>query len=382
MTEAQTILAPESVIETREEATSIAVVVANNPVVVLLDNKKRGDLYAHIEQEIAAFVPDLTTAKGRDAIKALAYKITRTKTAIDAAGKQLNEEARAKISVVDEARRDSRNTLDLLAERVRKPLTDWEDAETARIAECREVINWLKSSINVFMDDTAEAVRERGMTVYNTQLDPEKYGDLLAEAEEAKTTAINSLKASLARLVKEEADRAELARLQQAEAERLAKEAEQRAAEEQKQREEEESARAEQARLAAEKAEQDRIANAEREAAERARQEAAAKAEADRAEAQRIADAERIEQERKHQAELAEQRRIAEEAEQRERERVAREQAEANERAAREADQAHRTSVKTAAKEALIATGVTEEMAVKVVLAILAGDIPAVKMEF
>ncbi|WP_277750417.1 hypothetical protein [Croceibacterium ferulae] len=42
----------------------------------------------------------MTTAKGRKAIASLAAKVARTKTAIDDAGKKLNEEARAKINAV------------------------------------------------------------------------------------------------------------------------------------------------------------------------------------------------------------------------------------------------------------------------------------------
>ena len=362
--------------------TSIALIVESNPAIVLLDDGKRDDLFNHIRSEIEAFEPDLSTNKGRAAIKSFAYKITQTKTAVDEAGKNLTEEWRTKTNAVNEARREAKAELTALAETVRKPLTDWEDAETARIAECREVINWLKSSINVFMDDTAEAVRDRGMTVYNTQLDPEKYGDLLAEAEEAKATAINSLKASLARLVKEEADRAELARLQQAETDRLAKEAEQRAADEQRMREEEAAVRADEARIAAEKAEQERIAAAEERAASQAKWDAEQKAIADREAEQKRIDAAQAETQRLHDEALATEQLRVQEVEQREAVRIETEKREANERAARFADQAHRATVKTSAKEALIATGATEELAVKVVLAILAGDIPAVKMEF
>lgn len=86
-----------------------------------------------IEKEVRSYVPDVSTAKGRDAIKSLAFKVTRSKTAWDDAGKAANETARKQINVVDAERRKIRERLDALRDEARKPLTDWEDAEKARV---------------------------------------------------------------------------------------------------------------------------------------------------------------------------------------------------------------------------------------------------------
>lgn len=364
------------------ESTDIAVVVQHNPVIVLIDDKKRDDLYAHIRREVEAFEPDISTAKGRDAIKSFAFKITRTKTAIDAAGKKLNEEARQQINVVDAARRDARATLDALSDQVRKPLDDWKAAEDLRITECREAILSLQYAATVSIDDTAETVRARGKRVWETKLDAEKFGDMLVEAQTAKTNAVETLKIALARLIKEEADRAELEKLRAEAAEREAMEiaereererieAEKREAEEAERQRVEQERLAQERRVAAEKAEAERIAEAEKAAAERAsreadeRHQAELKAERDRAEkAERDAQAERD--------------RIAE----LEAERLAEEKRLADERAEREADQAHRTAVKSAAKQAIMSCGADEDTARKIVAAILAGEIPNVSMEF
>lgn len=365
-----------------ETGTDIAVVVANTPVVVLIDQQKRSDLYDHIRREIEAFTPDVSTAKGRDAIKSFAYKITRTKTAIDAAGKQLNEEARAKIAVVDEARRDARNTLDIMAAQVRKPLTEWEEAETARVSRCREIIDAFKADAVVTLDDTAATVRARGAGIWQIVLDEEQFRDLLPEAQQAKDHAVATLKTALARLEKEEADRAELERLR---AENEAREARERAEAAKRERVEAER-RAEEERVARE-AEEARLAEERRVAAEKAE---AARIERARAEA---AEAERLRVEREHAEQIAAERRRAEEAEraaQAERDRIAAAEAErqaeakrlADEQAAREADQAHRSAVMKAAKEAIMTCGVDEETARKVVLLIRAGEVPHVTLGF
>lgn len=355
------------VIEQQSASTDIAVIVAQTPEIVLIDGKQRTSLYAHIEREIEAFVPDTETAKGRAAIKSLAWKITKTKTAIDAAGKQLNEDARAKINVVDEARRDARNTLDMLADRVRKPLDDWEAAEAQRIDECRAVIARIVAAGGVSLEDTAADVRQRGQDTWAMTFDPYRFGDLIEEAAAAKERTIATLRAALERLTREEADRAELERLRaeaaEAETDRRRVEAERLA---------------EEKRVAAEQAEADKIAAAERAATERAQREADERHQAElAAEREKVAVLERQAQ--------AEQDRVAEENRQREAQEAA-DQAEqqrlADERTRREQDRAHRTSVQTAAKQALMTCGADEETARKIVLAIIAGEIPAVSLRF
>lgn len=369
-------------IEAPATGTAIALIVSQTPVVVLTDEEKRAEFYAHIQAEVDAFVPDISTAKGRDEIKSLAYKITRTKTAIDAAGKELNEEARARINAVDAERRKAREHLDELAKTVRQPLTEWEEAEKAREAEVDRLIAMFRSSRFVPMGEAADSIRERGTAVHEIAIDPDMFRDRKDEAEREKQETVEHLFAAMKAAEKAEADRAELERLQREAAEREEAERAQREAEEAEARRVEEERRAEEARAAAERAEQERLARAEQEAADRARREA-----------EEEAERQRDEERRQHEAALAAERERAERAEreaQAERDRLAAEEAErkaaeqreAAAKAKREADQAHRTAVKSKAKDAIISCGADEETAKKIVLAIIAGEIPAVRMEF
>lgn len=431
-------------IEKPEAGTSIAVIVESNPAIVLLDAKSKDDLFNHIRSEIEAFKPDLSTAKGRDAIKSFAFKITRTKTAVDDAGKKLTEEWRTKTSAVNEARREAKEELSAMADAVRKPLTDWEEAEKLRVDQCRETIQRLKAAMNVYIEDTSETVRARGKEIYEIALDPERFGDMLAEAEDAKSTTVASLRAALTRLEKEEADKAELARLQKAEADRLAKEAEEKAAEEQRQREQQQAAEKDRQRVDYAKAIIQHIrdcgngmiggktypfpiliheleakvvidesfgdleAEARQVLAEnleklneafkrhmaKADEEHAAQVKRDaEIEAAKIADRKAAEKQAAHEAERAEEQRKHDEALAAERDRVAalerenakRKQAEIalrEETERRQKDVEHRANVKNGARDALIDTGASNALATKIVLAILAGDIPAVRLEF
>ena len=77
-----------------ETVNAIATIVEANPALVLVDDKKFEDFYEHVNAEANATPVDLSTDKGRRAIASMAHKIARTKTAIDDAGKKLNEESR------------------------------------------------------------------------------------------------------------------------------------------------------------------------------------------------------------------------------------------------------------------------------------------------
>lgn len=426
-------MASVAVIDQSATAGDIAVIVAQTPQLVLVDASKRDDLFAHIKREIEAFEPDVSTAKGRDAIKSFAFKITRTKTAIDDAGKKLNEEARAKISVVDAARRDARETLDELAKSVRKPLTEWEEAEKARVAQADAIINQLARDAMVSLDETAADVRARGMAVYETALDPALFGDKLEAAQKAKAHAIDMLKTALARLTREEAERAELEKLREEKAQ-----AEAAAQAEKEKREAEEAAEAQRhadaQREADERAaEAQRIEDAKAEAAaavQREAEEKAALVERKRAYARQmiahiqevglgmiggqsypygvllheltdkikindelgdmqaevaaIRDATLVNLQAAMERQAERDKESAEREKQRAAEVAEREKLEAEELAARNRrlNQEHRAKVKTAAKAAIMTCGADEETARKIVMAIIAGEVPAVSLEF
>lgn len=370
--------------------TELAVIPSETALAVLTDAERFDEFYAKVKSEVDAHVPDLKSAKGREAIKSLAFKVTKTKTAIDAAGKVLTEEWRSQTQKVDAARKAIRDKLDALRDEVRKPLTDWEAAEEQRIADCQAALDGFKACAVVRMGETAAEVSGRLADLQATTLSPKLFGDLINVAEAALEHAKMILEAAVNRLAKEEADRAELEALRAAAAER--EEAERVAREAQ--------ARAEAAAVAARierEAEERRAADAAAAAEERERQHqaavdrAAAEAAASaRAEAEAEAKAEREGQERAAQAGLEAERaaRAAAEgeaqrlaAEKAAAERLAREEAEAA--AKREADVKHRGGIMAAAKAALMATGgIGEDAAKRIVLAIKANEIPNVSIRF
>lgn len=289
------------------------------------------DLLARIRAEAVTLVPNVKTVAGRKEIASIAYKVSRSKTAIDDAGKALVADLKKQTGDIDSARKKARDTLDALRDEVRKPLTDWEE-EQARIE------------------------RER------------------VEAEErARAEAEAARLAEIAR--KEEEIRA------REEAVRAAEEAErQRAAAEQAERERVER----EARLQAEAAESaKREAAAAVERAEREAREATERAAREAAEAeQRAKDAAEKAEREKAEAVAAAERRAQEEAERAERERQAQADAQRKADEARAADVEHRRSINRAAMAALIAQGISEDDAATVITAIVQGKVPAVAIRY
>lgn len=208
----------------KSEATDLAIFEPPNAVAVLSDREQFNAFYARIRAEVDAHTPDLTTESGRKAIASLAYKVARTKTAIDDAGKLLTEEWRGKINVVDASRREIRDRLDTLKAEVRAPLTEWEAREEKRIATVDDQIKQLRAHCTVLADETAEIVAARLANVANASFERDLFQGHLQIAENLKLQCVEILEAALARLRREEADRLELDRLRQAEADRIERE--------------------------------------------------------------------------------------------------------------------------------------------------------------
>ncbi|WP_323982114.1 hypothetical protein [Novosphingobium aureum] len=349
---------------------------------MLLDSAKFDQFYDRVRSETAGIVVDLSTKKGRDEVRSLAAKVTRSKTMIDKAGLALTRQWREQTNQVNAARKEIEERLSTLAEEVRRPLTEWENTEKERVESCRAIIDEMKQAAVVTIEDTAASVRARGMKVWGQEIG-DQFGDMAGEAQSAKESAVETLKAALARLTREEEERAELEKLRAEAAEREAREQAAREEREAKERAEAEARQAEERRVAEQKAEEERASRIAREAEERARREAEVAAQAER---------DRIQ--REHDEALAAERRRAEQAEreaQAERDRIAKEEADrkaeaeriAQEQAAREADRAHRGKIMAAAKEAIMEAGSVDEATAKnIVLAIVGGSVPNVTLRF
>lgn len=333
----------------------------------------------------------VATKTGRDAIASVAYEVAKRKTALDNAGKALNDELRVSINAVDAERRQIRESLDALKDEVRAPLTKWEDEEAARVDALKARLDRVMRAQDMLPENpTAEQIGALLARVSDIAIDS-TWAEFTIEAARAKDATCATLRQWHVAAVQRENDAAELARLRaeaeaRAEVDRLRADAE----------------RAEAARVAAEKADVARLAKIEADAAERATKaaqdaEARVRAEADqqrvaaeqaaRQAAKDAADREaalerqRVESEARHAKALAEAKADADRAAQAECDRIAAlAKAEAEARAKRESDLAHRAKIKANIVDALSAMrgNATPDAIAE---SLMSGKIPHVKVE-
>ena len=323
-----------------------------------------------IRAEIGAFVPDVSTKKGRDAIASIAHKVARSKTALDNVGKELVAELKEIPKKIDAERKRMRDTLDAWKDEVRAPLNAWEQAEADRVARHTDRIDWLRNRDDQVAELSAADIQARIAEAEAVEVGPD-WEEFEAEAHRVKAATLTVLQLALTKRQAYEAEQAELERLRAEAAQREQKEREERIAREaaeQAQREAEQRAQAE--REAAVRREAEARAAAERRELELKL--AAERAERERVEAQQRAEqAERDAEARAERAAAAERQRQADEQ--------ARQEAEAR---AREADIAHKTAVLTSIKEAFMSAGVTEEQAKAIINMIRKGEVPSVSITY
>lgn len=400
--------------------TDILTSTALTPIGVFGKEGGAEDVLRRIEEEARAAKRDISTEKGRAAIRSLAFKIARSKTALDAMGKTITDSFRAKAEVVHVERRTIIARLDALGVEIRKPLTDWEEAEKARIKAHEDALEDILARADLPAEPSVADVEER-LAMFDAP-GFRDWQEFAMRAKEATEEALGKLHAHMAEAARRErrereearldaerveAARVEAARLQAEREERIVteaaetarkaaeaaaaeaaatalREAEEREAAVVREREEA-TRRAEEAERAAAQAVVD-AANAAAEA-ERLRiereEEDAARAERDRVAAiQKAADDAKHEEERKRLREMQEAENIRLEAARLDGIETAKREAAEAEAAALAQNKAHRTTCNRLAVAQLVLTGITEEQARAVLKAVVLGNIPRVTMTY
>ncbi|MFW1826447.1 hypothetical protein ACG9X3_05420, partial [Acinetobacter sp. ULE_I092] len=97
-------------------------------------------LFEKIATEARSVIFDMSVKKERDALKSFAYNLARTKTTVDNYGKEMVAEIKKQSGVIDADRKFWRDNMDLLQEEIRKPLTEFENAEKDRVAKHENAI--------------------------------------------------------------------------------------------------------------------------------------------------------------------------------------------------------------------------------------------------
>lgn len=323
-----------------------------------------------VRKRIDAFVPDMTTKKGRDAIKSMAARVAKSKTALDDVGKALVADLKELPKRIDNTRKHMRDTLDAWRDEIREPVTAFEAAEEARIEKHTAAIVGIGALASNIDGVSSEKLRESLAAVEAIEI-----GDACEEFADDYRSAVdrarNALTPAIANAEKREAEALELAELRRQAAERAEKDRIEQAA-----RDAAERAKADAERLAAMEVEKIKAqAEAAKEAAERATKAAADEAARKEREAKEAADRAALA--------LEDASRKAAQAEADARAKIERErQAEIVATAAREANTKHRAKINNAAVAALVVGGLSEDAAKMAVTMIAKQMIPHVSISY
>ena len=115
-----------------EQSTELIVIEPAKALQVFTDEAARKPILDAVKAKVDAFIPDVTTAKGRGDIKSFAYLIAQAKVKADKIGAEISAAQKELPKKIDAGRADMKSFLDNLQKEVRKPLDEWE-AEQARI---------------------------------------------------------------------------------------------------------------------------------------------------------------------------------------------------------------------------------------------------------
>ncbi len=273
-----------------KEETALVVLEPTTALAVFTEAGKVDPILSAIKKIVAEFTPDTATAKGRAEIASIAHKVARSKTYLDGIGKDLVDQYKEIPKKIDANRKRIRDELDALKDEVRRPLTDWENAEKARVQGIKDRIAVIQTPIPE--DSSSEGIEHAIETIEKGLEIDDTFNEFKAEAQSAKDATLAKLYKMRCVALKREAEAAELARLREEQAKRDQADRDRRIAEaaaEKAKRDAEEAA-------ARERAEADRKAKEEREAAER--RELELKLAAEKAERERLEAIERAEREK------------------------------------------------------------------------------------
>lgn len=168
-----------------------------------------------IRKRAEVFKADVTTKKGQDSIRSFARKVASSKAAIDAVGKEAVDGWNKQVKEVNGKRKSAKEEMQSIQDMVRKPLTDFENAEKARVEahssginQIRESgeyhqVNWQEISIE---DMEAQLVEIKSMATGEWQ----EFNDA---AEKNIKEAVEKIEASIAKKTQYDKDQADLGAL-------------------------------------------------------------------------------------------------------------------------------------------------------------------------
>lgn len=217
-------LIPESEHEIIPPGTGTALVVVNikkeNALTAFTTENGLDPYLKELETRARAAIAgcEVSTIAGADTIRSVAYSLSKSKKPLENLADDLKKAANETIDKVNHERDRGINFITDLQKELRRPLTEYEEREKARIAAHKQRLEVL-AALPVFVEEpTSEAVRQRinNLTDFN-DIEWQEYTE---SAKAVRKTVEDQLADMLVKIKKAEDDAAELARLRAAEDER------------------------------------------------------------------------------------------------------------------------------------------------------------------
>lgn len=183
--------------------------------------------YQQIRQQVLSEVPDLTTPKGIARIKSLASQVASSKVAIEKPGRDYLRQLKEMPKAIEAELRDWKEKMDALRDEVRRPVTELEEQDKARIAALDARLNQIQTiKTAVELTPQTSAALNNYIDHVNAIVIDESWQEYQQRATLLKTVTLMELDKALGRATVFEKQQAEIARLkaEQEERDRLQRE--------------------------------------------------------------------------------------------------------------------------------------------------------------
>src|SRR5690606_29972772 len=145
-------------------------------------------LIEQIRDKVIGTIYDMKTVKGRAECASDAFKVAKSKAAIEKLGKALSAEYKEIPKKIDAERRRAFDALEALQAQVREPLTRWEQAEEARVQAHKDALERIVMLV-VNCGASSTCIQASLVAVENVEIGP-SWEEFETEAARAKDKAL------------------------------------------------------------------------------------------------------------------------------------------------------------------------------------------------
>lgn len=174
-----------------------------------------------VRERAQNFKADISTKTGRDEIRSFAANIGKDKAQLERIGKSSVEDLQKTVKIVTSERIRAVAALQEIQDEVRKPLTDWEDAEKNRVDYMERMIKHIELCGIGIVGDSPQplqiCLRELEEKI---KIAPEEYKEFEARARDAMESSLTRIRTAIEKNNKDAEEKAELERLRKEDADR------------------------------------------------------------------------------------------------------------------------------------------------------------------